>query len=410
MAAETLNNEKLTAGHGRVRIAEGVTSHMLGDQLLVFSEPTQTLYSLNPSAAYMWLCLESGRSVAETSRAVSETFNIRVVQAVSDVEAIVGEWTDAGLLIPADASAVAGHAARVEDEEFPALEPYEGTLPESFFSQFHFLLGRSTFLVRCEREEHERLVRPILAHLETDVEKHDVVLTVVSDGTEHVIVRDGLIAGSVPYPDQIGPVLGQEALRCAYSRIDCLIAIHAAVVHNGSESVILAGPSGVGKSTLTAALIKGGLGYFTDEVAILHRDTRRVLPLPAGLRVKEGSWEVMSRLYPHFVELPVYRLVDRGSLRYFPPPPQCCPSGYESGLPVRALIFPYYAPGDATNMWQVDKVEALHRVQEGGYEAGDRLDQARIRELIDWISSIDCFKMPVSSLDQAVAIIRGVFG
>ncbi len=383
---------------------------MLGDQLLVFCEPTQTLYSLNPSAAYMWLCLESGRSVVETSRAVSETFNIRVAQAVSDAEAIVAQWTDAGLLSPADASAVAGNAAHADELEFAALEPYEGTLPESFSSQFHFLLGGSTFLVRCEKQEQERLVRPILAHLETEAEKDDVVLTVVSDGTEHVIVRDGLIAGSVPYPDQIAPVLGQEALRCAFRRIDCLIAIHGAVVHNGSECVILAGPSGIGKSTLTAALIKGGLGYFTEEVAVLHRDTRRVLPLPAGLRIKEGSWEVMSRLYPHFVELPVYRLVDRGRLRYFPPPPQCCPCGYESGLPVRALIFPYYAPGEATNLWQVDQVEALHRVQDGGYEAGDRLDQARIRELIDWISGIDCFQMPVSSLDEAVTIIRGVFG
>lgn len=409
MDPETCDTAKVKKDHGMVLKAEGVSSHMLGDELLVFCESTQILYSLNASAAAMWLCLESGRSMEETSRVVSETFSIAIEQAISDVEAIVAEWRDAGLMISTEAeSAEHGHAL-ADDPNYPVLEPYERDFPENFHTEFRFHLAGTTFRVRCAQEEHERQVRPIVRHLETETQSHDVVLDVMNNETEHVIVRDGLNGGAFPMPEQIGPALGQEALRVAYRRINYLIAIHGAVVHNGSESVILAGPSGIGKSTLTAALIRDGLGYFTDEVAILHRESLRVLPLPAGLRIKEGSWEVMSQLYPDFTELPVFRLADRGRLRYFPPPQGTLPTGYESGLPVRALIFPRYAPGERTDIWPLDRVEALYRVQDAGYEAGDRLDDSRIRELINWICGVNCYEMPVSSLDDAVTIIRGVF-
>lgn len=410
MERKTPDKAKVTADRGRLPIAEGVTSHMLGDQLLVFSERTQTLYSLNSSAAFMWLCLESGRSMDETSELVSETFNIGFEQALSDVEAIVAQWKGAGLLRSAEPIDVLLDVAGALESIFPEPEPYQGTLPGRFHSELCFRLAGSTFLVRCAREEYERQLRPVLAHLETAAGLHDEVLYVVNDGDDHVIVFDGLIAGCFPLPEQIPPALSQTVLRAAYRRVNYLISVHGAVVHNGSQCVILAGPSGIGKSTLTAALIKDGLGYFTDEVAVLHRETRRVVPVPAGLRIKESAWAVMSQLYHDFDQSPIYRLADGGRLRYFRPPERALPSGYESGLPVCALIFPRYAPEEETVLRSLDRVDALHRLQDAGYEAGHNLDGERVQELLDWISGVDCHEMTVSSLDDAVTIIRGVFG
>ena len=55
-------------------------------------------------------------------------------------------------------------------------------------------------------------------------------------------------------------------------------------------------------------------------------------------------------------------------------------------------------------------MEALHKLQDAGYEAGDRLDGERIGELLEWIAGVECYEMTVASLDEAVPIIRGILG
>ena len=261
------------------------------------------------------------------------------------MNAIIAEWQEAGLVDSTDGLPAAPTDTEGEGSEFPKLEPYDGILPDRFHSEFHFRLAGTTFRVRCALEEYERQLRPVIAHLETEAGVHDVSLDVFKEDPDHMVVREGLIAGACRSPEQIAPILSQEALRQAYRRINYLIAVHGAVVHDGSECVILSGPSGIGKTTLTAALINRGLGYYTDEVAVLHRESRFVLPLPAGLRIKESAWRVISQLYPDFEDLPVYRLSDRTGLRYVRPPVRALRSGDDAGLPARALIFPRYAPG-----------------------------------------------------------------
>lgn len=67
--------------------------------------------------------------------------------------------------------------------------------------------------------------------------------------------------------------------------------VHAgSVVHRG-RAVILAGPSGAGKTTLALGLVARGMGLLSDELAAFERDTDRILPHRRELHIRPGTPE-----------------------------------------------------------------------------------------------------------------------
>jgi PqqD family protein of HPr-rel-A system len=61
------------------------------------------------------------------------------------------------------------------------------------------------------------------------------------------------------------------------------VTIHAGAVAAPSGAVILPGPPGAGKSTMTAALVRAGCGYLSDELAALDLAGEAVHPFPRPL-------------------------------------------------------------------------------------------------------------------------------
>lgn len=79
---------------------------------------------------------------------------------------------------------------------------------------------------------------------------------------------------------------------------DGRVFVHAGCVAVGGRAILLPGRTMSGKSTLTAALVRAGASYFSDEYALLDGDGR-VWPYPRDLSVREGG---VARRYPmeHF--------------------------------------------------------------------------------------------------------------
>jgi hypothetical protein len=75
-----------------------------------------------------------------------------------------------------------------------------------------------------------------------------------------------------------------------------MLAIHAGVVAFEERAVILAGPSGHGKSTLTLALVRAGGTLLTDEMAVIAPDDRTVLPFPRGIHVRPDTFAMFPEL------------------------------------------------------------------------------------------------------------------
>lgn len=75
-----------------------------------------------------------------------------------------------------------------------------------------------------------------------------------------------------------------------------ILGTHAAVVAVGGRAVLLAGPSGRGKSTLTLALLRDGATWLTDELALVDVDDRTILPYPRALHVSPATVELLPAL------------------------------------------------------------------------------------------------------------------
>ncbi len=114
-----------------------------------------------------------------------------------------------------------------------------------------------------------------------------------------------------------------------------LLCMHAGVVSGPRGLIAIPGRSGLGKTTLVAALVRAGFGYVSDETLAINRDTGHVTPFPRPLGLGADVWPVLD-------------------LPGDPPPPgreRCLPATYfgavdKAGGVVADLVLARRAPGE----------------------------------------------------------------
>lgn len=86
-----------------------------------------------------------------------------------------------------------------------------------------------------------------------------------------------------------------------------LLWIHAGVVERDGEAMLLAGPTGQGKSTLSTRLLEMGWKFMSDDLAPLRMSSDEVLPFPQkpARRIHPGReiestrvWEIEREVVP----------------------------------------------------------------------------------------------------------------
>ena len=265
-----------------------------------------------------------------------------------------------------------------------------------------------SFHIRFSEPGQEDAVWPVFSHLQVHRSTADSLIDIVRDSGGHTVLIDGIVAGTCSTVREIGPIASQKALVVACSNTDSLITIHAGVVAQGGRCILMPGPSGAGKTTLTAGLVSAGFRYFTDEIAVVQRTTGRVIPCPAGLRVKDGSWDAVTKAFRGVVSYCSTTTVDGTRIRYLTPPPGSFPLDVCESLPVGAIVFPLYNPHESTELRSISRVEALRGIQDSGYAFRNELDLERIDELVRWMAGIRCFTLVYASLAEGVTAMRGV--
>jgi hypothetical protein len=179
------------------------------------------------------------------------------------------------------------------------------------------------------------------------------------------------------------------------------------VVFFESGCVLFPGAAGSGKTTLTAALLRSGGKYFSDEVALLEEDTLHVRPVPLALTIKAGSVEPLRRLYPHLESLTQHLREDRQGVRYLSPPPEAL---FDDGQahPIRSVIFPRYDPTVESALVPLARPNGLARLLEESLVLPDLLDRGKVEALVRWMRDVQAFELPMSSLDSGVALVRSL--
>jgi len=155
-----------------------------------------------------------------------------------------------------------------------------------------------------------------------------------SDGNISLLEDDALTFEDLPRHEALHRLAGIVVGRLA-SSVKTGVSIHAGVVLLNAQAILIAGPTGAGKSTLTAWFVEKGYDYLTDEFALL-KSGGALTGFPRAFMLKPGSHDIVGA-FSRFSECPGRRFGDALMLR--PPPSQ------SSGLPCRLIVFPDFNPG-----------------------------------------------------------------
>jgi hypothetical protein len=133
-----------------------------------------------------------------------------------------------------------------------------------------------------------------------------------------------------------------------------------------------------------------------------------VVPLPTGLCVKRGAYPVLEPLFPALAGLPEWSRPDGLVAKYLRPGLDL--AWADESVPVRWLVFPHYDPAHATRLVPLPRAAALERLLPGVYFLSGTLDAANLDALIAWLGGVDCYELPLCSLEPAVAAVRELCG
>lgn len=109
----------------------------------------------------------------------------------------------------------------------------------------------------------------------------------VSGGVDPAV--EGLTRGDLP------TFLMETVLRALIYDLAGGVALHAGLVGWHGASVLVAGPTGSGKSSIVAWFVEKGFRYLSDEVAVLLPGGAELLGLPRALVVKPGVADKIAR-------------------------------------------------------------------------------------------------------------------
>ena len=241
----------------------------------------------------------------------------------------------------------------------------------------------------------------MLAHLEsTRRATPDLTIDILENGGGHVLVMESHAVGRADGIETLAPAIKATLFDEVIEREPYVVGFHAAAVSQAGKCLLLPAVAESGKTTLTAALVKAGFGYLTDDVCLLDDATMEARGVPFSLAIKSTGVDALTPHYPELATLPMHVRADEKSVCYLPPPGARLDQPSAS-VPVRWIVFPRYDPTGRTALEPVAKAAAFHRLVELSATRGP-LDAGRVAQIVEWFRDLTCWELSIGSLSVAV--------
>jgi len=378
-------------------ISPNISEHIFSDHLILLNHSTNQVLVLNPSARLIWKWFSQGYDNTQVIIQLSEFFKIPYSVAKQDVKKLWDHWHQNKLLI------------RSIEPAIPLISKKNNNLStakQTLNIRKIYLMANIPFsLSYNNKNKLANHIHSLFAHIEIHDQQSLKNFILIKKKQKHILMADDEELFSDSLFANVKGYLINEILKLSYPNKEWLAMMHAmAVVYEG-KSIIMSAPSGYGKSTLTAALLKEGYSYLGDDLIPIQRSNHHITPLPTSLSIKKGSWSVLNSRYPELNESDIYNSRGR-HVRYLNP------SKYiktELNLPVTALIFSQYKAQQNTILKPISKIEALQRLLENEIWLGHPLKNDVLSEFLTWLNKIPVFSFSYSQLDQAVKKISELF-
>jgi len=360
--------------------------HFIGGEGLLLDRSGHRLYALNASATLIWCLLDEGKPPAEIRRLLIERYAVPAGQAES-----VGHAKAVPELTPAEVTALPA-APDLQARPRPAAIATYG------------LLG-SVVRVHYATDRLHDTIHPLLQHHALHGVPPTSILDVVAHDDGIAILSQDRVIGSSRAHEDAGVAVRACLTQIATAQSGGLCVVHAGALSRKGGALLLPGNAGYGKSTLSAGLAARGFDMLSDDTTLLAGEPPIAHCIQNGLCIKRGAYDVLKPLYPGLDALPEWRRPDGKHARYLMPGSDLSWAAPESAVGVRWMVFPRYHPDHETTLLPLPRHEALARLLPGVCFLSGTLDDRNLEALIAWIERIDCFDLPLSSLDDATALI-----
>ena len=174
-----------------------------------------------------------------------------------------------------------------------------------------------------------------------------LVSAVPSDPTVVRLQCDGKPIGGEVRPEDLFVVLTTDINQRAIASRPNRLTVHAGAVSVRGRAILLPGPSGAGKTTLTAALLSVGCDYLTDEAVSIDLETLEVEPYAKPLSLDADACEALG------LE------VDEWAARRVVPPSYLRRLATPAPAKAAVIVFPRFEPGARARMKPLGRAEAL---------------------------------------------------
>jgi len=363
---------------------DSLSAYILDESLLIYSLKTQNVYGFEKGSAALFLHIDelvenhSYDDIVEQFPAV-DTTTLKKMYTLAACKEPVSD---------------------INYETDMALGTYsKDTLPRTCYQ-----VDDTAFAVHYPDDTFSNYLHPVYEHLYREQPDAQTIVSVdfVQSGDLWDIHWNTIPQCMAIPKSQLATYLQEKMMTCTYQAQSYLITLHAASVEKNGKVIIMPAVAESGKTTLTATLLHHGFKLFSDESTSLDKEGN-IHPLPFCMNIKEGSWHILSKRYPHLDTRAVHSRFDGQNIRFLPPE-----NMHEGRQKATHIIFPRYTPGAKTHLSPVSAKEALTKITEASYQVQNHMDQEKFELILKNLISLPKYMLVYSDLDDAISTIDSV--
>jgi len=368
---------------------------------VLFNAANGRLYALNPVAGLTWLCVRDGLSPAESALALANGFRIEHAVAAEWFRTSAQKFQDLGLLGSADHIEACGR----EDTSVTAAPRSRSSQPGRGVA---YRLFDQCFRINAP-DDLQPAIDSLLGTLRTDPSRHPqdggcgLQIDILADGDAEGETWEIALNGQVESRCETASVVAEVErllLQTVVPVTPHLLTLHAAALQRDGRTLLLAGPSGAGKTTLSLALAKAGWRFGSDEIVLLgHTLDLRPLPLPPC--IKSDTFPVIETWFSELRSTPAHDRYGR-IIKFLP-----VKSSPFVSAPVH-VVFPRYDRHGARNIQRMDAFSGLERLlaQCVFVPTGFRHDD--VAQLLRWHDRLHYFDLTYGDCETAVSLLASI--
>lgn len=358
------------------RLSRGAHLEPMPDCALLFSEIDQRVHRLNLSGAAVASRLQTTATWDQLVAELSEA-GVDAKTAEDWVAAVLDQLADAALLeaeLSGDSTVARTKTVRI---------------------------AGVTFGLRFGSNELFQLISGAYACLETDAADPDHTYSLAEAG-DYVLLNKDRGAAQIARRSTVAVRLKTAILEQVLSDHEDAAALHAACVLRNDEAILLLGPPGMGKTTVSLALLRHGFGFGSDDVTMVAPGVQlRTIPIPAA--VKESAWETAEQLGVRLSRLPIHHRPDGQRVRFYPIPE----APLDSSPHIRAIVRLRRNPDSDTALQPIAREEALVTLFEESRSATGRCSTPMMQAFAQLVRQADCFDLHYAEAADGASLLAG---